>query len=102
MSLIVGSRSSGSSGPRPKTSSMTSPRIASRSVMLSGMPSSAIRSNSSVRISASARGALGRGQRLEVEAVEQLAVDVRLQLEILRPRRLGGARPARRRRAGRR
>ena len=55
MSLTVGSRSSGSSGPRPNTSSMTSARMDSRSVMLSGVPSSAINSNSSVRISASAR-----------------------------------------------
>ena len=67
--------------------------------MLSGMPSSAIRSNSSVRISASARGALGGGERLEVQPVEQLPVDVRLQLEVLRPRRArarraGGRRPS--------
>src|SRR3954462_18532 len=56
MSLTPGSRSSGSSGPRLKTSSITSEKNASRSVMLSGMPSSEINSNSSVRISASARG----------------------------------------------
>ena len=31
---------------------------------------------------------LGGRQRLEVQAVEQLAMDVRLQLEVLRPRRL--------------
>src|SRR5262245_2631233 len=55
MSLTPGSRSNGSSGPNPNTSSTTSPRMTSRSLMLSGVPSSAIRSNSSVRISASAR-----------------------------------------------
>src|SRR5688572_8079365 len=55
MSLTLGSRSSGSSGPRPNTSSTTSLRMTSRSLMLSGVDSSAIRSNSSVRISASAR-----------------------------------------------
>ena len=55
--------------------------------MLSGVPSSAISSNSSVRISASARDRSADGQRLEVQAVEQLPVDVRLQLEVLRARR---------------
>ena len=41
MSLMVGSRSSGSSGPRPKTSSSTSSNSASRSAMLRGVDSSA-------------------------------------------------------------
>ncbi len=36
---------------------------------------------------------LGRRQRFEVQAVEQLAVDVRLELDVLRPRRLD-ARPS--------
>ena len=40
--------------------------------------------------------ALGRGERLEVQPVEQLPVDVGLQLEVLRPRRF---RPRRRPRA---
>ena len=54
MSLMVGSRSSGSSGPRPKTSSRTSPNSASRSDMLRGVDSSASRPASNVRISLSA------------------------------------------------
>ena len=40
-----------------------------------------------------------RGQRLEVQPVEQLAMDVALQLDVLRARRMGRA--GRRRRAGR-
>ena len=64
--------------------------------MLSGVPSSAISSKSSVRISLSARRRSAERQRLEVQAVQQLAVDVRLQLEILRR---AAARRGRRRRA---
>ena len=83
-----GPRSSGSSGPSPKTSSMTS----LQDDLALGHASSAcllrqMRSNSSVRISASAREPLRRRERLEVQPVEKLAVDVRLQLEVLRPRR---------------
>ena len=55
MSLTVLSRSSGSSGPNPKTSSMTSPRIASRSLTESGTPASAMSDETSARISASTR-----------------------------------------------
>src|SRR5262245_13498579 len=55
MSQIVGSRSSGSSGPSPKTSSRISPKRTSRSDRLSGAPSSDSSSCSSVRISLSAR-----------------------------------------------
>src|SRR4029079_7426173 len=55
MSLTFGSRSRGSSGPRPKTSSRMSPRICSRSAMLTGVASSDISSKTSVRISVSAR-----------------------------------------------
>ena len=55
MSLMVGSRSSGSSGPSPKTSSRMSLRICSRSAMVSGWLSSLSNSNSSVRMSPSAR-----------------------------------------------
>ena len=51
MSLIVGSRSSGSSGPRPNTSSRTSAKSVSRSARLSGVDSSASSWPSSVRIS---------------------------------------------------
>ena len=40
--------------------------------------------------------ALDRGERLQVQAVQQLPVDVRLQLDVLRPRRLGRAGRARR------
>ena len=55
MSLTDGSRSNGSSGPNPNTSSRMSPTIASRSVSDSGMPASAINDAASDRISASAR-----------------------------------------------
>ncbi len=55
MSLTVGSRSSGSSGPSPKTSSINSPSSISRSPRLSGMFSSARISPTSARISPSAR-----------------------------------------------
>ena len=55
MSLIVGSRSSGSSGPSPNTSSISSPNSTSRSPRLSGVLSSASSSPTSVRISLSAR-----------------------------------------------
>ena len=60
--------------------------------MLSGMPSSAISSKSSVRISASARDRSAERERLEIQAVEQLAMDVRLQLDdtaAAAPRRRG-------------
>ena len=50
-----GSRSSGSSGPSPNTSSSSSTKSVSRSPRLSGVPSSASSSPSSVRISLSAR-----------------------------------------------
>ena len=50
-----GSRSSGSSGPRPNTSSSTSAKSVSRSPRLSGVASSASSWPSSVRISPSAR-----------------------------------------------
>ena len=54
MSLIVGSRSSGSRGPRPNTSSRTSANRVSRSARLSGVDSSDSSCASSVRISLSA------------------------------------------------
>jgi len=88
MSLIDGSRSSGSSGPRPKTSSISSLKSVSRSPRLIGVPSSPSSSLTSVLISLSARARIRLGQRLEVQAVEQLLVDARLQLDVLRARHL--------------
>ncbi len=55
MSLMPGSRSSGSSGPRPNTSSSTSVNSDSRSLRLIGVVSSPSSWPSSVRISLSAR-----------------------------------------------
>ena len=87
MSLIAGSRSSGSSGPRPNTSSSTSAKSVSRSPRLSGVASSA--SSCAEQRADLALGArpIGLRQRLEVQPVEQLAVHVRAQLEVLLPRR---------------
>ena len=84
MSLIAGSRSSGSSGPRPNTSSMMSAKNDSRSLMLSGVPllgDQFEQQRADFRFGARA---IGRRERLEIQPVEQLAVDVGLQLEILR------------------
>ena len=67
----------------------------SRSLMLSGVPlfgDQLEEQRPDFRLGARA---VGRRQRLEVQPVEQLPVDVRLQLEVLRPRRLDrGARAA--------
>ena len=85
---MLGSRSSGSSGPRPKTSSRMSLRIclalghADRRRFL-GHQLEDERANLGL-------GALpvdGR-ERLEVQPVEQLAVNVALQLDVLRPWRV--------------
>jgi hypothetical protein len=53
MSLTVLSRRSGSSGPKPNTSSSTSPRMASRSPTDNGMPVSPMSVDTSARISPS-------------------------------------------------
>ena len=89
MSLMPGSRSNGSSGPSPKTSSMTSPRMRfalghAERHRLFGDQIEEERANLGF-----GPRALGRGQRFEVQPVEQLPVNVRLELDILRPRRVG-------------
>ena len=86
MSLTVGSRNSGSSGPSPNTSSISSATSVSRSERLSGVASPASNSPTSPADLTLRPRALGLCQRFEVQAIEQLAVDVRLQLEILRRR----------------
>ena len=62
--------------------------MTSRSVMLSGVPSSAMQLEEQRADLGFGARPVGVGERLEVQAVEQLAVDVGLQLEVLRPRRL--------------
>ena len=101
MSLIVGSRSSGSSGPRPNTSSSSSPKSASRSPRLSGVPFLGEQLAEQRADLALGARAIGLRQRLEVQAVEQLAVHARLQLEVLLARRLGTQAGRRERRRGR-
>jgi len=77
---MLGSRSSGSSGPRPKTSSRMSLRIVSRFL---GHQLEHERANLGL-------GALpvDGSERLEVQPVEQLPVNVGLQLDVLRPWRV--------------
>ena len=88
MSLISGSRSSGSSGPRPKTSSSTSAKNASRSRhaerrRFAGQQLAEQRPDLALRARA-----IGLRERLEIQPVEELAVDVRLELDVLTPRLL--------------
>ena len=87
MSLIVGSRSSGSSGPSPNTSSSSSANSVSRSARLSGVALFGQQLAEQRADLAFGARAIGLRQRLEVQAVQQLAVDVGLQLEVLLPRR---------------
>ena len=88
MSLIVLSRSSGSSGPNPKTSSMTSPRIASRSLTDSGTPvfgNQRRHERPDFRLDAAP---FGRRELLEVELRQQLAMHAAAHFQVLRPARV--------------
>ena len=73
----------------------------SRSPRLSGVPSSASSSPTQRPDLALGARAVGLRQRLEVQPVEQLPVDVRLQLDVLRRAAPAGASPAGRAPAGR-
>ena len=86
MSLTVGSRSSGSSGPRPNTSSSSSPNSASRSPRLSGVALFGQQLADERPDLAFGARPVGLRQRLEVQPVEQLPVNVGLQLDVLAAR----------------
>ena len=83
MSLTVGSRSSGSSGPRPKTSSSSSANSVSRSDRLIGVFSSAEQLCEQRPDFVLGARALGLRERLEIQAVEQLAMDLPPELQVL-------------------
>ena len=88
MSLMVGSRSSGSSGPSPKTSSID---VAEDDLALRHAERRAFLGDEVEQQRANLRfGArpIRVGERLEIQAVEELPVNVRLELDVLRPRRL--------------
>jgi hypothetical protein len=83
MSEMVGSCSSGSSGPRPKTSSSTSSLICCFSSELSSVGSASISEITAWRTSAAHPLVVDGGQRFQVDLVHQLAVQGELQFLIL-------------------
>ena len=80
MSEIVGSCSSGSSGPRPNTSSSTSSEICCFSNELSSVGSLSISEMTACRTSVADALVVDRRERLKVDLVEQLAMKRELQL----------------------
>ena len=97
MSLTVVSRSSGSSGPEAEdfVDDVAEDRVALAHAERHALFGNQVEEQRA-DVGFGARP-LGRRQRFEVQPVEQLAVDVGLELDVLRPRRLD-ARPSARRR----